>query len=85
MASDGNLLVADTHYYRLLTYQPDGTLLPEKNHWWHAGNEPSQFHFVTDVVQDNVAISWPDSMGTGSDPRVLTRRTICATLGTAWK
>jgi DNA-binding beta-propeller fold protein YncE len=47
---DGNLMVADTHYYRILTYTPEGKL--------HAtlggtmGQGPGEFGFVTDVVRD---------------------------------
>ncbi len=46
----GNLLVADTHYYRLLIYSPDGKLLQTIG--GVGGHEPGQFGFVTNVVQD---------------------------------
>ncbi|NLX95594.1 MAG: hypothetical protein GXY83_05410 [Rhodopirellula sp.] len=47
---DGNLLVADTHYYRVLVYSPDGKLL--RTIGGVEGHEPGQFGLVTDVVQD---------------------------------
>jgi sugar lactone lactonase YvrE len=52
IARDGSLLVADTHYFRVLFYAPDGRLQSERTIGGTYGNEPSQFHFVTDVVQD---------------------------------
>lgn len=52
IAQDGSLLVADTHYFRVLFYSPDGQLQTERTIGGQFGNEPSQFHFVTDVVQD---------------------------------
>jgi DNA-binding beta-propeller fold protein YncE len=48
---DGNLLVADTHYYRLLIYSPQGELLRQIG--GEHGMEPSQFGFLTDAVQDS--------------------------------
>jgi NHL repeat len=48
---DGNILVADTHYFRLLIYTPQGELLRQiggKN-----GTGPGEFEFVTDAVQDS--------------------------------
>lgn len=50
---DGNLLVADTHYFRMLVYQPDGTLLEEQIIGGSNGTGPGQFGFVTDAVQDS--------------------------------
>ncbi len=52
ISSEGNLLVADTHYFRVLTYTPDGTLLPERTIGGQRGLEPGQFGFVTDIAQD---------------------------------
>jgi sugar lactone lactonase YvrE len=49
---DGNLLVADTHYYRILTYTKTGELLPEKTIGGIRGFTPGLFHFVTDCQQD---------------------------------
>jgi DNA-binding beta-propeller fold protein YncE len=48
---DGNLLVADTHYYRVLVYSPDGQLL--RTVGGQKGEAPGDFGLVTDVVQDS--------------------------------
>lgn len=50
---DGNLLVADTHYFRGLVYAPTGELLEDRTIGGTAGHEPGQFGFVTDMVQDS--------------------------------
>jgi sugar lactone lactonase YvrE len=52
-ARDGSLLVADTHYFRILTYTPQGELLEDRTLGGEAGTGPGQFNFVTDVVQDS--------------------------------
>ena len=52
-ASDGNLLVADTHYFRILVYTPAGELLLQRTIGGEAGNAPGQFGFVTDIVEDS--------------------------------
>ncbi len=49
---DGNLMVADTHYFRILFYTPEGELLKEKTIGGSLGPNVGQFAFVTDVVQD---------------------------------
>ena len=49
---DGNLLVADTHYYRVLTYTPTGELLTNRTLGGTMGQGPGEFGFVTDVVRD---------------------------------
>jgi sugar lactone lactonase YvrE len=49
---DGNLLVADTHYYRILTYTKTGQLLEQKTIGGERGFTPGKFHFVTDCQQD---------------------------------
>ncbi|MEX0641987.1 MAG: NHL repeat-containing protein [Pirellulales bacterium] len=49
---DGNLLVADTHYYRVLTYTPEGKLLDERTIGGTMGPGPGEFGFVTDAVRD---------------------------------
>lgn len=51
--SDGNLLVADTHYFRVLFYTPEGELLEEKTIGGVNGQAPGEFHFLTDVAQDS--------------------------------
>jgi DNA-binding beta-propeller fold protein YncE len=50
---DGNLMVADTHYFRVLFYTPQGELLEDKTLGGECGPGPGQFNFVTDVVQDS--------------------------------
>ncbi len=46
-------MVADTHYYRILFYRPDGTWLPDRTLGGHLGEQPGEFGLVTDVVQDS--------------------------------
>jgi len=47
---DGNLLVGDTHYHRVLIYSPEGRLLHVLG--GVEGHGPGQFGLVTDIVQD---------------------------------
>lgn len=47
------LLVADTHYYRMLTYSLDGEIREEEQIGGTAGVKPGEFAFVTDAVCDN--------------------------------
>ena len=49
---EGNLCVADTHYFRMLVYTPDGKLLEDRTIGGESGSGPGQFNFVTDVAQD---------------------------------
>lgn len=51
-AIDGNLLVADTHYNRILIYTPDGKLLEDRTLGGTAGQAPGEFGLVADVVRD---------------------------------
>ncbi|MEX2176702.1 MAG: NHL repeat-containing protein [Pirellulaceae bacterium] len=51
--NSGNLLVADTHYYRILTYTRAGKLLAGRTIGGQWGPGPGQFHFVTDCAQDS--------------------------------
>lgn len=51
--NDGNLLVADTHYYRMLVYTPQGDLLTDRILGGTLGNAPGEFGMVTDCVQDS--------------------------------
>lgn len=53
IAPDGNLLVADTHYYRILTYTPAGELIEEATLGGTLGQGPGEFGFVTDAVRDS--------------------------------
>jgi sugar lactone lactonase YvrE len=50
--NDGNLMVADTHYFRILFYTPEGELIPEKT-FGEEGYTPGKFGWVTDAVQDS--------------------------------
>ena len=47
------LLVADTHYYRMLSYSLDGTLCPDEQIGGNSGHLPGDFAFVTDAVCDS--------------------------------
>lgn len=49
--NDGQVLVADTHYYQVLIYSPMGELVQKIG--GTLGQEPGQFGLVTDVVQDS--------------------------------
>jgi len=48
----GNLLVADTHCYRVLVYTPLGKLLEEQTIGGVCGSGDGEFQFVTDAAQD---------------------------------
>ncbi len=50
---EGNLVVADTHYYQVLFYSPDGTLLEDRTIGGVNGQGEGEFHFLTDVAQDS--------------------------------
>ncbi len=50
---EGNVMVADTHYFRVLFYTPQGELLGKRTLGGKTGNGPGEFGFVTDVVQDS--------------------------------
>jgi len=47
------LLVADTHYYRMLAYDDRGKALEEETIGGTMGRAPGEFGFVTDAVQDS--------------------------------
>ena len=49
----GHLMVADTHYHRILFYEPGGRLCEELTIGGSFGSAPGEFGFVTDVVQDS--------------------------------
>ncbi len=51
IGENGNVLVADTHYYRVLVYSPDGQLL--RTLGGTEGHGPGEFGLVTDVVEDD--------------------------------
>ncbi len=46
------LLVADTHYYRMLSYTLEGTLMESEQIGGTMGHAPGEFAFVTDAVCD---------------------------------
>jgi DNA-binding beta-propeller fold protein YncE len=48
---EGRVLVADTHYYQLLIYSPEGELVQKIG--GTQGNRPGEFGLVTDAVQDS--------------------------------
>ena len=48
---DGNVLVADTHYYQVLVYSPDGKLL--RTIGGTKGEKPGEFGLVTGTAQDS--------------------------------
>jgi streptogramin lyase len=51
---DGRLLVANTHYYQVLIYSPDGELVESIGGLEGSpGHEPGEFGLVTDAVQDS--------------------------------
>ena len=60
---DGNLLVADTHYNRILTYTPTGELLTNATLGGTMGQGPGEFGLVADVVRDAAAtITFPNTV-----------------------
>ena len=50
---DGKLMVSDTHYHRVLFYEPDGPLIPERTLGGKHGRGLGEFGFVTETVQDS--------------------------------
>ncbi|MHC4181097.1 MAG: beta-propeller domain-containing protein, partial [Planctomycetota bacterium] len=58
---NGNVLVADTHYYRVLIYSPNGDLL--KTIGGTKGQGPGEFELVRDVVQDSQGNYYVAEMG----------------------
>ncbi len=48
----GDVMVADTHYYRVLFYKSTGEPVPQKTLGGTNGKGPGEFGFVTDAVQD---------------------------------
>lgn len=50
---DGKLLVADTHYHRVLTYTLTGELVEKATLGGTLGQGPGEFGFVTDAVRDH--------------------------------
>lgn len=52
-SQDGQLMVCDTHYFRVLFYSPDGQLDKSRTIGGTNGRGPGEFGFVTDAVQDS--------------------------------
>ncbi len=53
ISRSGKLLVADTHYYRVLVYEPDGTPIESAMIGGTMGSAAGQFGFVTDAIDDS--------------------------------
>ncbi len=53
MAKSGRLFVPDTHYYRVLVYEPDGTPVESATLGATKGFGPGEFGWVTDVAEDS--------------------------------
>lgn len=60
---DGDVLVADTHYFRMLVFSPDGVPREEKKIGGVAGKEPGEFAFVTDAVRDEQGVYYIGEYG----------------------
>jgi sugar lactone lactonase YvrE len=54
ISNSETLLVADTHYYRMLVYDDQGNALEGETIGGQMGRAPGEFGFVTDVVQDSL-------------------------------
>lgn len=50
---DGHLIVADTHYFRVLRYTAQGELLADRTLGGVCGDGPGEFNFVTRAVEDS--------------------------------
>ena len=48
----GNLLVCDTHYFRVLVYTPQGQMLEGQTIGGTCGSKDGELQFVTDAAQD---------------------------------
>lgn len=53
ISNDQLLMVADTHYHRILFYTPEGELLTDRTIGGVQGIDEGEFGYVTDVVQDS--------------------------------
>ncbi|QDS98373.1 NHL repeat-containing protein [Adhaeretor mobilis] len=60
----GRLLVADTHYFQVLKYTPDGELLEEQTLGGTKGEAHGEFGFVTDAVEDSQGNLYVGEYGT---------------------
>ena len=80
---NGNLLVADTHYFRMLIYSPAGKLL--RTLGGVQGQKPGQFGFVTGVAQTGETITtFPSTANTTACRSSRRRASSCSSgAGTA--
>ncbi len=53
VSNEGVLMVADTHYHRVIFYDIEGHLLEDRTIGGTQGLGPGEFGYVTDVVQDS--------------------------------
>lgn len=53
ISHDGLVMVADTHYFRVLFFTIDGELIPERTIGGVNGRGQGEFGYVTDVAQDS--------------------------------
>ncbi len=53
ISASQHLLVADTHYYRVLAYDAQGQALESETFGGEMGHLPGQFGFVTDAAEDS--------------------------------
>jgi sugar lactone lactonase YvrE len=60
---DERLLVADTHYFRVLVYSLEGELLEAEIIGGESGYQPGQFAFVTDAVRDRQGVTYVGEYG----------------------
>lgn len=60
---DGNLLVADTHYFRVLSYTPAGKLLEDRILGGTFGRKPGEFGLVTEAVMDSTGCLYVSEYG----------------------
>ncbi|HRF01908.1 MAG TPA: hypothetical protein PLI18_15415 [Pirellulaceae bacterium] len=63
ISPEGHLWVADTHYFRILEYTADGTLLPERTLGGTNGTAPGEFGLVTDVAVDSTGCRYVSEYG----------------------
>ncbi len=62
-AQADELLVADTHYYRILAYTPEGELKEDRTVGGANGKAPGEFGFVTDAVRDSAGCLYVSEYG----------------------
>lgn len=60
---EGNLMVADTHYYRVLRYSPEGELLTDRTIGGTKGQGEGEFGLVTDAVVDSKGNTYVSEYG----------------------